>query len=94
MSGRRDDPLARLEDEPQVEGGVHHPYTAFNQGWDAREAGHARDLNPYEPGTREAHWWDLGWQEAGDDGGGEPEIPAPPSVTSAHRRRRAPRGTP
>lgn len=66
MTTPRLDPLARLEDDPQG-GSVHHPYTAFNQGWDARDEGHAIDLNPYETGTREAHWWSLGWWECDQD---------------------------
>ena len=62
------DPLALLLDDPETDS-VHHPYTAYNQGWDAERAGINRMLNPYERGTREAEWWDNGWRESKGGGG-------------------------
>lgn len=45
---------------------VHHPYSAFNQGYDAAmEHGLMRDLNPYPEGS-EREWWFEGWDEATD----------------------------
>lgn len=77
------DPLARLKDEPRIENGVHHPYSAWLQGWAGRERGYAMERNPYEFGTREAHWWDLGWVEKRDDDG----PPDPPSTQRIGPRR-------
>lgn len=59
------DPLMQLDDDP-VDNTVHHPYSAFNQGWDAAEQGIPWSLNPYEDGTREADWWELGYEEQQD----------------------------
>ena len=59
------DPFTAYADEPHIENGVHHPYTAFNQGWDARKMGAARNLNPYVPQTREHDWWRMGRQARG-----------------------------
>ena len=62
------DPLAILPDDP-VGNSVHHPYTAFNQGWDANDHGYLVTMNPYTDGTREAHWWRMGFIEATEDPG-------------------------
>lgn len=62
------DPLARLEDDPTGDT-VHHPYTAFNQGWAASEEGYVRGDNPYPTGSREFAAWDRGWQEEDEDAG-------------------------
>lgn len=58
-----DDPLRAYEDDP-VGNTVHHPYTAHCQGWDAYELGCERAECPYDTGTRKAHWWLMGWDEA------------------------------
>lgn len=80
-----DDPLARLVDDP-VGNTVHHPYSAYCQGWDAREEGHAIQRNPYDSDTRESDWWAMGWTEAGDSGHDGEEAPDPPSTRRAKRR--------
>lgn len=71
------DPLTAYEDDP-VANTVHHPYSAFNQGWDARDAGYGIDRNPYGDGTREEHFWSLGWIEADEDDPRYYEDPEPP----------------
>lgn len=43
---------------------VHHPYTAFNQGFRARELGVPKAGNPYYLGNREYGWWTMGYDEA------------------------------
>jgi hypothetical protein len=53
---------------------VHHPYSAFNQGFDAQAKGYPKSCNPYAPGAKserfgESWWWDLGWDEAKDQDG-------------------------
>lgn len=58
-------PLVAYEDDP-VGNSVHHPYSAFNQGWDAGEQGHGEWLNPYPEG-RERRWWEQGWVEATEE---------------------------
>lgn len=56
-------PLVAYEDDPPgVE--VHHPYGAFNQGWDAYEAGYALRLCPYPETCRWRAAWRQGWVEA------------------------------
>lgn len=59
------DPLVAYADDP-VTDEVHHPYAAFNQGWDAHEASWPIKMNPYDDGTTEARWWTMGWTEADD----------------------------
>ena len=63
------DPLIAFEDEPEIEGGVHQPYHAYNQGYDAARQGLSRSLNPYVTDydeqfskhfVREAQWWNDG----------------------------------
>jgi hypothetical protein len=54
--------LEKLADDPETDA-VHHPYTAWCQGYDAAEFGFVRQLNPYEDKTRERFWWYLGWDE-------------------------------
>jgi hypothetical protein len=53
------DPLVAYEDDPETDE-VHQPYTAFNQGYEAGEAGIEVSLNPYPEGTREWRWWEDG----------------------------------
>ena len=48
---------------------VHHPYTAFNQGFAAFNQGYPDEANPYTKNSEnqrfsEAMWWSLGWVEA------------------------------
>lgn len=66
----RNDPIKALPDQPTVTGGHHQPYTAYNQGWDASEAGYPRSLNPYDPdgpaNGREHRWWLDGYNDQGD----------------------------
>lgn len=57
-----DDPLIRLEDDPMTDE-VHHPYTAFNQGFDAGLQGIPISLNPYQDGEWKSDW-DSGHEEA------------------------------
>jgi ribosome modulation factor len=42
---------------------VHHPYTAFNQGFEAFDSGFPKECNPYDDDSLKA-WWDTGWDEA------------------------------
>ena len=57
--------LSVLGDTPDTDK-VHHPYTAFNQGYDARkEHGLPVDVNPYTD-ERLAAWWKCGWETAED----------------------------
>jgi len=55
--------LTALPDDP-VGNTVHHPYTAYNQGWDASDRGYLVTMNPYPDDTREAHWWRMGFLES------------------------------
>lgn len=49
---------------------VHHPYTAYNQGYDAALIGFSLDSNPYKPfesyggGGNCRAWWTEGWRDA------------------------------
>lgn len=81
-----DDPFTAYADEPQIENGVHHPYTAFNQGWQAAEKGASRERNPYAEDSREWWWWNMGWHDHGDDDVPEPSIP-PDAIRLRARRR-------
>lgn len=56
------DPMMRLEDDGQSDD-VHHPYTAFNQGYDAADQGLPESLNPYQDDPREFLWWGWGYDE-------------------------------
>lgn len=56
-----DDPLIAYEDDFENDT-VHHPYTAFNQGYEARQCDISLSLNPYDPGTREHDAWVDGWE--------------------------------
>ena len=72
----RDDPIKALPDQPTIPGGHHQPYTAYNQGWDASEAGYPRSLNPYAVDSddewerrtqdRNRRWWLDGYNDQGD----------------------------
>lgn len=49
---------------------VHHPYTAYNQGHEAFEAGYPVEANPYSGKDKWlADWWEAGWlgYEEGDE---------------------------
>lgn len=62
--------LSVLEDTPDTDK-VHQPYTAFNQGYDARaEHGLPVDVNPYADEWL-AKWWKDGWNTAVDQETGE-----------------------
>lgn len=78
-------PLVAYEDDP-VADTVHHPYSAYNQGWDARGHGHSLTANPYEDGTREEHWWSMGWVDRDDRSEGWGGF-NPPSLHDPVRRR-------
>lgn len=54
--------LTAMEDDG-VSDAVHHPYTAFNQGFAAFDHGLSRESNPYTE-DRLRSWWDMGWEEA------------------------------
>lgn len=56
-------PLVEYEDDPRGDT-VHHPYSAYNQGYQAYEDGYARRLNPYVQGTRESDYWYTGFDES------------------------------
>lgn len=58
-----DDPLVAYPDDPTTDV-VHQPYTAFNQGYEARNQDIPQSLNPYQEGSREYDWWDEGWETA------------------------------
>lgn len=60
-------PLIAYKDDP-ITDRIHHPYTAFNQGYDAHEHGHAQALNPYPDGPCKT-FWDDGWTTAAEEGG-------------------------
>jgi ribosome modulation factor len=89
------DPLVAYEDDPRTDR-VHHPYSAYNQGWDAREAGHPVEACPYTEEHRHfgksmtwKDWWVMGWTEAGEEPD-DPEVPMPippPSSVRARPRR-------
>lgn len=51
-------PIEALEDG----GEVHHPYTAFNQGYEAFDRGYPLSCNPYE--DKLEWWWRYGWMMA------------------------------
>jgi hypothetical protein len=53
-----------LVDDP-VNDTVHHPYSAYNQGFAAYGLGLVLNVNPYMPG-REFDFWDMGWKDARD----------------------------
>lgn len=55
-----DDPLIAYIDDAANDQ-VHQPYTAYCQGFDAREQEIPRSLNPYADGTREQDWWFEGY---------------------------------
>jgi ribosome modulation factor len=55
------DPLEVLIDSGGTD--VHHPYAAFNQGFDAFDRGYPVECNPYTE-DRESRWWVMGWEEA------------------------------
>lgn len=59
--------LTILIDDP-VNNTVHHPFSAWNQGFEARELGYPAEVNPYPEGS-ERTWWNYGWIENGEDGG-------------------------
>jgi len=48
-------------DDP-ITDSVHHPYTAYNQGFDAFQEGHPIERNPYD--GRNGSWWTAGWRSA------------------------------
>ena len=57
------DPLVAYADDP-ITNTVHHPYTAYNQGWDAADAGWHELANPYPVRSRVGIWWRMGWRDA------------------------------
>ncbi len=59
-------PLIAYDDDP-VNNTIHHPYTAFNQGWDAADTGFMLAENPYDVGRREWRNWLQGWLDAVKD---------------------------
>lgn len=67
------DPLVAYQDDPTGES-VHHPYSAFNQGWDAAAAGHAQERNPYRVDTPWGRAWQDGWMCYHEDEDHEPEL--------------------
>ena len=70
-----------LVDDP-VRDKVHHPYSAFNQGFEAKEMGYIKQRNPH-PRGREHDWWNIGWDEANDQGLG-PSEQSPPGGSGNH----------
>ena len=50
-------PLLAYDDEPTKHGGVHHPYSAFNQGYAAASLGYPDGMCPYEEDSREGRAW-------------------------------------
>lgn len=52
-----------LKDEPWSDDGVHQPYSAFNQGFDAYLLKIEKCKNPYCV-DQYARWWSMGWEEA------------------------------
>lgn len=56
-------PLVAYEDDFENDT-VHHPYTAWNQGFDASEQGIPISLNPYKDDSREFDAWNEGWSFA------------------------------
>lgn len=58
-------PLIAYDDDPTTDA-VHHPYSAYNQGWDAGERGHPRSCNPYPEGSTERRFWFDGWDGEDD----------------------------
>lgn len=54
-----------LPDDPTVEY-LHHPYLAYNQGWDARDLGLGKYVNPYAIHSRNWQWWRDGWLQEAD----------------------------
>ncbi|HET7322076.1 MAG TPA: hypothetical protein VFI96_06250 [Longimicrobiaceae bacterium] len=66
------DPLTAYMDDP-TGATVHHPYSAFNQGWDAAEAGHPLDANPYRIDTPWGRAWSDGWHCFHDDPDDDPK---------------------
>lgn len=58
------DPLIAYDDDFENDPPtVHHPYSAFCQGWDAAEQGLLISLNPYPDDSREARSWEEGHRE-------------------------------
>lgn len=60
------DPLMRLDDDPENDT-VHHPYSAYNQGYSAGEQDVPESLNPYEEGSREYMFWADGYDAAQEE---------------------------
>ena len=56
-------PIIAYDDDPKTDR-VHHPYSAFNQGYDAFEAGYGKERNPYTANERLAANWLEGWEHA------------------------------
>ena len=71
--------LIAYDDDPVCDT-VHHPYSAYNQGFDAWIEGHTPSLNPYT--GINGRFWQQGWLDAqefgGDDGPESPESPCAP----------------
>ncbi|BDI33359.1 hypothetical protein CCAX7_54100 [Capsulimonas corticalis] len=51
------DPLTAYADNP-AQDDIHHPYTAYNQGYDAGEKRLGADKNPYQDGKERSFWFD------------------------------------
>lgn len=56
-------PITAYEDDPILDT-VHHPYTAWSQGYDAFLEGYPESLNPYT--ERLASYWSDGYWTAHD----------------------------
>ena len=54
--------LIALKDDPERDT-VHQPFTAFNQGFDARLHHLRYSDNPYRRGSEYWRWWDIGFSE-------------------------------
>ena len=51
-------PIVAYSDDPLTDS-VHHPFTAFNQGYDAFLCGFDISKNPYK--DKNGDWWRSGW---------------------------------
>lgn len=53
--------LQHLQDDPRTDT-VHHPYTAYSQGYTASKLGFCKSQCPYAYG-RERRWWMNGFDD-------------------------------
>ncbi len=55
-------PLIAYKDDP-VNDTVHHPYCAYNQGYDASESEYSKSMNPYPEESLEWDYWNQGFDD-------------------------------